>query len=97
MPGTFYVPPPRRRPISDIDCESLDTTHRGSFKNTQVEKKLYVHLLIKVDALLEEYLAYTFSALMIIDFAREGSTREITVSSSRFNHVGMMLSRLEKE
>ena len=95
MPGTFYVPLPRRRPISGIDCEALDTTHRESFKNTQVEKKLYVHILIKFDALLEEYLAYTFSALMWFYSVREG-IRDRIVNSPIFGHVGMMLSRLEK-
>ena len=95
MPGTFYVLLPRRRPFSGIDWEALDTTHHESLNNTQFEKKLYIHGLIEFDALLEECLAYTFNALMMFYFDREGTCEGI-INSPIFDDVGMMLSRLEK-
>ena len=95
MPGTFYVPLPRRLPISGIDCEALYTTHRESVKNTLVEKKLHVYLLVKFDALLDNHLPYTLGALMWFYSNREG-TRERVINSPFFDDVGMMLSRLEK-
>ena len=82
MPGTFYVPLPRRRPFSGIDSEAPYTTHCESIENSQVEMKPYVPLWIEVDVLVDNHLAYTFSALI----------REIFIKSPIFDNVGMMLS-----
>ena len=97
MPGTFYTPLPRRRRISGIDHEAPDTTHRNSLESTQIEKKLYIYPLNKLDPLLEDHLAYTFSALVLVDYVRRRNEETIINSEFQFDvDVGMMISRLEK-
>ena len=96
MPGTFYVPLPRIRPIARINCEAPDTTHRESIGMARVEKKRYVYILIKLEALLEDHLVQTITGLVLIDYSRRGYSEKVVRGFSGFDDVKIMLSHLEQ-
>ena len=96
MPGTFYVPLPRRRPIAGIDCKAPNTSNHESFERSQLEKRLYVYLSIKLDAFLENHLVQAFTGLVLIDYSRRGSLKTAVGEFSSFDDVRLMLSYLEQ-
>lgn len=89
MPGTFYVPMPRRPP--GIDCKAPDITHRETIDKTQIWKNSYVHISIKFDAVLEDHLVRAFSGLVLIDYSLK-----FVIKFLSFDDVKIMLSRLEQ-
>ena len=96
MPGAFYVPLPRRRPIPGIDCEAPNTSNHEIIEKTQVEKNPYVYLSIKLDALLEDSLVQLFTELVFVRYSHRESLKIVVSGFSIFDDVRIMLFRLEQ-
>ena len=96
MPGTFYIPLPRRRPIPGVDCEAPNNSNHESIERSQVERKPYIYSSIKLDAFLENNLIQTFTGLVLIDYSHRGPLKIAVSGFSSFDDVRLILSRLQQ-